>query len=263
MLSYQHAYHAGNLADLHKHIALATIWQKLSRKPRPLSFVETHAGRGLYQTDSIEAKKTGEFREGIEVYRGGALVYDDVLRKVRVQYGEKAYPGSPMIIQTLARQNDKIALAELHPQEVKALRDVFKPYQNTHIHHRDGFEMLLALAPMTPRKGLVHIDPSYEVKSEYQTVREFCDKLLRKWPEATVMIWYPRLLSKDYETLFPLLQRRNALHAYAEFHNTSQLRMKGTGLILLNAPFGTKDALETAFSPLASIFAHLTIDESN
>ena len=129
MLSYQHAFHAGNLADLQKHAALAAMLDYLLRKDKPLSYVETHAGRGLYDLGSAEARKTGEAAQGI-LLDEAALAEDHPYRRalaaVRARHGPRAYPGSPLLAATLLRPGDRLHLAELHPQEhaglVQALR---------------------------------------------------------------------------------------------------------------------------------------------
>ena len=192
MLSYQHSYHAGNPADLHKHLVLGELLALLTRKARGISYMETHAGRGRYDLSATESVKTGEAAEGIEALTLPDCPLRHALETTRRHFGEDAYPGSPLIAQTLLRPQDRLHLMELHPAEHKVLRRYLKS-DNTAVHHRDGYEGVLSLSPPKPRKGLVLIDPSYEVKTEYAQVAEFVHKLMIKWPEATVMIWYPVL----------------------------------------------------------------------
>ncbi len=194
MLSYQHAYHAGGPADLHKHLILAALIDRLTAKKRPISYAETHAGRGLYDLASPEAARTGEAATGIaRLTPDPATPFGRALALIRAEHGPEAYPGSPLLAATLLRPDDHLALMELHPAEHAALRHVFRNRPDIDIHRRDGYEGVLALAPMKPRKGLVLIDPSYEVKDEYAALPGFVRALLAKWPEATVMIWYPLL----------------------------------------------------------------------
>ena len=193
MLSYQHGYHAGNAADLHKHIVLAELLARLTAKPRGITYLETHAGRGLYDLTAPEALKTGEAAAGIaRVAVPPDSPYGRALAETRARHGRQAYPGSPLIARLLTRAQDRLALMELHPAEHAALRAALAG-EGVAIHHRDGREGALALAPFTPRKGLVLIDPSYEVKSEYADTAGFARRLIGKWPQATVLVWYPLL----------------------------------------------------------------------
>ena len=169
MLSYQHIYHAGNLADVQKHALLAWMLEYLTQKDKPLSYIETHAGRGLYDLGSDEALKTGEAQAGIDLAEGWFPAdhpYIQRLTECRAMFGPRAYPGSPMIAALGLRETDTIHLAELHPQENAALKANLGDF-GANIQKRDGFEMALALTPPTPRRGLLLIDPSYEVKDDY------------------------------------------------------------------------------------------------
>jgi len=205
MLSYQHHYHAGSLSDIHKHTALLNLLQNLTRKERPISYMETHSGRGFYDTASPEALKTGEAAEGINKLLGSNSVseedsYINLINKLKVEFGNpNFYPGSPLIAKKILRPQDELFLMELHPEEIKHLYKLrnLRSGAKTHIHHRDGYEGVLALSPPKNRRGLVLIDPSYEVKTEYDQVVDFCIKLNKKWPEAVIMIWYP-ILKQGY-----------------------------------------------------------------
>lgn len=153
MLSYQHAYHAGNLADLHKHALLAWMLAYLAAKPKPLSYLETHAGRGLYDLAAPEAEKTGEADAGItRALAENWLAADHPLRlaleTVRARHGATAYPGSPLIARHFLRPGDVAHLAELHPAEHQALAEVAG---FAHLHRQDGFQMAQALCP--PARG--------------------------------------------------------------------------------------------------------------
>ena len=235
MLSYQHAYHAGNRADLMKHDALARLIVALTGKPRPITYMETHAGRGLYDLAAPEARKTGEAAAGILAAGPPPGPYAEALAKVRAAHGPMAYPGSPLIAQTLLRPQDRLHLMELHPAEHAALRGALNT-PGTAIHKRDGFEGVLALAPPEPRRGLVLVDPSYEVKSEYEAVAGFARALIAKWPEAVVLIWYPLLAEARHERLVAgLAPLPFARH---EINFGPGKGMTGSGLIGVNLPHG-------------------------
>ncbi|MFN7004681.1 MAG: 23S rRNA (adenine(2030)-N(6))-methyltransferase RlmJ, partial [Roseinatronobacter sp.] len=195
MLSYQHAYHAGSLADVHKHALLAVMLDYLTQKPKPLFYMETHAGRGLYDLQGPEARKTGEAAQGIG--RAGQWFaadhpYARILAAVRAQHGAMAYPGSPLIAAYGLRDIDTLHLAERHPAEFAALEQVMRPHR-AQVYPRDGFELALALTPPEPRRGLMLIDPSYEIASDYDDMARFIGLIARKWNVGVIALWYPLL----------------------------------------------------------------------
>ena len=243
MLSYQHGYHAGNLADVQKHALLAWMLDYMTLKDKPFSYVETHAGRGLYDLQAPEAVKTGEAAAGIA--RAERLFAPDHpyrrrLGEVRAQFGPAAYPGSPLIAALSLRDGDVLHLAELHPQEHCALMTHLAPW-GAHIQARDGFEMALAVCPPTPRRGLMLIDPSYEVKADYDRIPRLIGQIARKWNVGVIALWYPiltdgahRQMLTDLLTAFPTALRSEVTFPPArEGH-----RMTGSGLFVINPPYG-------------------------
>ncbi len=254
MLSYQHAYHAGGPADLHKHIALAELLARLTVKPRGISYAETHAGRGIYDIAAPEALKTGEAAAGIAALAPDASTpFGRALGAIRARHGATAYPGSPMIARALLRPQDGLTLMELHPAENAALRAAFEG--GADIHRRDGLEGLLALAPLRPRKGLVLVDPSYEVKTEYAGIADFVLRLVRKWPEATVLVWYPLLPAGRHRDLVAGLAPLAPLIDEVAFRRPPARGMTGSGLALVNAPFGAEAALRAPREQAPAILA--------
>jgi 23S rRNA (adenine2030-N6)-methyltransferase len=249
MLSYQHAYHAGNAADLHKHIALAELLVRLTIKARGLTYVETHAGRGHYDLAGAEAGKTGEAARGIgRLAPDPATAYGGALNAIRARHGPSAYPGSPLIARHLLRPQDRLVLHELHPAEHAALRRAMAGRgPPVAIHRRDGFEGTLALAPPDPRRGLVLVDPSYEVKDEYAASAAFVRRLLAKWPEAIVLVWYPLLAAGRHAELLAGLRGLRTLRNEVAIAGATA-GMTGSGLLLVNAPHGADRALT---APLA------------
>ncbi len=238
MLSYQHAYHAGGPADIHKHMALAELIALLTRKARGISYAETHAGRGLYDLAGPEAARTGEAANGIARLRPDpATPYGQAIASVRQAHGATAYPGSPLVAGHLLRPQDRIALMELHPAENAALRLALRG-TDAAIHRRDGYEGVLALAPFAPRKGLVLVDPSYEVKTEYAAAAEFARKLIAKWPEAIVLVWYPLLPAGRHADLLGGLAPLRPICDEVRFSPEPPRGMTGSGLAMVNAPHG-------------------------
>lgn len=253
MLSYQHGYHAGGPADVHKHAVLAGLLAHLTAKDKPLTYMETHAGAGLYDLSSPESLKTGEAAQGIERALAEGLLpaahhYRTALDAVRARHGASAYPGSPMLARTLLRTDDQLHLMELHPQEHAALRRVMRG--EAHVHRRDGYEGVLALSPPKPRRGLVLIDPSYEVKAEYAAAGEFVIRLHAKWPEAVIVLWYPLLPAGLHRAMCADVEAAG-LPRFAKsevvFSDPASTRgMHGGGLAVVNLPHGAADVLDQA-----------------
>ncbi|MGL6210449.1 MAG: 23S rRNA (adenine(2030)-N(6))-methyltransferase RlmJ [Paracoccaceae bacterium] len=243
MLSYQHLYHAGNLADVHKHALLAWALDYLTQKDKPLSYIETHAGRGLYDLAADEAIKTGEAAGGVAVAEGWFAPdhpYRRRLAETRAAHGPLAYPGSPMVAALSLRDGDVMHLAELHPQEMRALDENLGPW-GAHLQARDGFEMAMAVCPPTPRRGLMLIDPSYEVKADYDRIPKIIAQIARKWNVGVVALWYPLLtggphgpMLAELAGLFP-----DALRSEVRFAPVRDgHRMEGSGMFVVNPAFG-------------------------
>ncbi|WP_297781650.1 23S rRNA (adenine(2030)-N(6))-methyltransferase RlmJ [uncultured Roseovarius sp.] len=256
MLSYQHHYHAGNPADVHKHAGLAWVLDYLTQKDKPLSYIETHAGRGLYDLGDAAALKTGEAAQGIgRLEAGFAVAHPYLLRlkETRLAQGAQAYPGSPLIAAQSLRAMDSLHLAELHPGENAHLRRNLAGY-DVKIRQQDGFEMAQEICPPTPRRGLLLVDPSYEVKTEYESIPRHLTQIARKWNVGILMLWYPILTSGAHEGMlthlgaaFPEALRHEVRFAPVRAGH----RMVGSGLFVVNAPYG----LEAELARVTGVFA--------
>jgi 23S rRNA (adenine2030-N6)-methyltransferase len=252
-LNYRHAFHAGNHADVLKHVVLLALCDALTAKPSPCFALDTHAGRGLYALDADAAQRTGEAAGGIERLpvpppREPLLArYLDAIHACRAEHGEHGYPGSPWLLAHALRANDQIACCELQPEEATALRRNFANDVRVAVHQRDGYAALKALLP--PRRGdtkfgrgLVLIDPPYEAQLEEfdRAIAALRDGLAR-WPQATYALWYP---IKQRRVLQPFFRQAVALPAKSALlvellvrPDDSPLRMNGSGLLLLNPPW--------------------------
>jgi len=265
MLSYRHAFHAGNHADLLKHGVLACLLDYLKRKDKPFSYIDTHAGGGVYDLQGEWSRKVAEYRDGIgrlwpqrsqfpelaSYFRAIAALNEPTAEKSPVP---RYYPGSPMVALQLTRDQDRLMLAELHNAEVEVLRQNFKGNDRVAVHHRDGFEALTALCPPMPRRGLVLIDPPYELKQDYQAVLTTLAKALKRWPQGCYAIWYP-ILGRAVDRSDQLL--RGAARLSADSMLQIELRvmrdqqergMHGSGMLVLNPPWQF-DATVRAFLP--------------
>jgi 23S rRNA (adenine2030-N6)-methyltransferase len=258
MLSYQHLYHAGNLADVHKHALLAVALDYMVRKDKPLTYLETHAGRGLYDLSAPEALRTGEAAQGIgrvAGWFGADHPYARAIAATRAARGPQAYPGSPLIAGEILRTTDTIHLCELHPQERAALEYAVAPF-GAHVHAEEGMAKALSLCPPTPRRGMLLIDPSWEIKQEYETIPRALDQIARKWNVGVIALWYPVLTDGPHPEMVRGLRARHPEALFSEVRFPPARpghRMVGSGLVVLNAPFG----LAEEAARLAGLFRSL------
>jgi 23S rRNA (adenine2030-N6)-methyltransferase len=239
-------YHAGNLADVHKHMLLAWILTYLTRKEKPLTYIETHAGRGAYDLSDTAAAKTSEAAAGIDAVFSridAAHPYARALRRHREQHGPRAYPGSPMIAAQILRKSDAMHLAELHPREFHHLEIAMSPYPAT-CRRMDGFELAHSICPPTPRRGLLLIDPSYEIKTDYSAIPKHIAKITTAWNLGIICLWYPLLKSDAHQSMLNRLRQRHpdALRHEVSFETARKGHgMIGSGMIVINAPHGLSE----------------------
>jgi 23S rRNA (adenine2030-N6)-methyltransferase len=233
---------------VHKHAVLAVMLDYLTRKEKPLSYLETHAGRGLYFLDAPEARKTGEAAGGIERAEAEGWFaadhpYARRLAELRAAQGPAAYPGSPLIAAESLRPGDAMDLAELHPGEYAALATAMARYP-ARLHRQDGLQMALSLTPPEPRRGVMVVDPSYEVKADYAAIPGFLATVARKWNVGVLMLWYPILPGAPHG---PMLKALAAGHPGALRHEIrfpparAGHRMQGSGLFIVNPPWGLEE----------------------
>lgn len=266
MLSYQHGFHAGNRADLHKHGTLVWLLTQLARKDKPASFLDVYAGRGLYDLASEAARKTGEAEQGILKAYGRAwpealAPWKALLAGLNPKGVLRSYGGSPWLAAKLLRPTDKLTFCDLHPQEFNKLEEVFKKDSRIGLHFRHAHEALLALLPPTPRRGLVLIDPSFEVKSEFVELAEVLVQAVGKWQTGQFMLWYPLLPGDPHR---PMLRKLAELQLpqlvgewrWRETWHEDTHGMLGSGILLINPPWQTdaflkewQDTLRNCFSP--------------
>ena len=249
MLSYRHAFHAGNHADVLKHLIEIQLLRYLERKEKPFWYIDTHAGAGCYALDSGYAAQNAEYKSGI------ARLWDRVdlpapledyvaLVKRRNPDGElKLYPGSPLVAFDLLRKQDKMRLFELHPTDSEILqRNLADQGSQVLIQTADGLAGLKALLPPPPRRALVLIDPSYEVKHEYQATVETLREALKRFATGTYAVWYPRLERPEARQLpdqLKMLRVKSWLHVVLNVYapRESGFGMYGSGMFVINPPW--------------------------
>lgn len=247
MLSYQHIYHAGNFADVQKHAILAKVLKAMTAHPAKMRVIDTHAGRGCYDLSSDEAQKTGEHLQGITPFlqsAPAATPIDEYLSIVR-DAGLHMYPGSTMIAQKMLRASDHLVAIEKHPGEFEKLAAQMNGHNNVRLLQEDGFLKLASLVPPPERRGLVVIDPSYELKNEYTDLPRQLEAAYKKWPQGTFMIWYPMLESLGHRHMLTAIRAssiRNVLVSEIRLDRapSESFRMYGTGIALVNSPLPEK-----------------------
>ncbi|MDX5433820.1 MAG: 23S rRNA (adenine(2030)-N(6))-methyltransferase RlmJ [Halomonas sp.] len=271
MLSYQHAYHAGNFADVHKHLTVHAVVDHLLHKAAPITFVDTHAGRGLYPLDASETQRLGEYRQGVlplwEARRGLAeepLLASWLEAIASVQTDSRRleqYPGSPWWLGQRLRQDDRLQLFELHPGEHEHLALQRLP-ANVRRLHADGLAGLLAGLPVATPRLCVLIDPSYERKAEYGEVAETLLTTMRKVRHAVVLVWYPLLPAARHLELLERLRDgglRKIWRSELTLREPGEERgMYGSGMLVVNPPWGLDERLAAAMARVTPLLGETT-----
>ena len=266
-MNYRHAYHAGNFADVLKHTVLHALIESLQAKPAPFCYIDTHAGSGNYPLEGFEARKTGEHKDGITRLHPAEKV-PALLQRWRAgilsgegnEDGLKFYPGSPLQVARLLRPNDSAQLCELHAEEAAKLRQLLHRDPRLHVHQRDGYEALKALLPPKEKRGLVLIDPPYEAQeAEYKLIEHALKTALQRWPTGMYAVWYPIKLRSQVQPFLRGLQRigaRRVLRVELLVHpDDSPLRLNGSGMAILNAPWNLDDVLREPLRALGSLLS--------
>jgi 23S rRNA (adenine2030-N6)-methyltransferase len=262
MLSYQHGFHAGNFADVIKHLALTRILNYMINKEKPIFYLETHAGRGLYDLKSSQAVKTGEYRQGISLLwqerKHLAAVFSPYLQCIsQVNEPEELrfYPGSPCLAIDILRKQDRLFLYELHPREFSHLHTLPRKGKRVFYEQNDGINNLLAKLPPLERRGLIFIDPSYELKTDYKQVSFALKKAYSRFATGIYYLWYPLIDKRQQEQLLrniKAIESNNTLRI--EFYlGQKKPGMQGCGLWIINPPYCLANEMKTALQQLCTL----------
>ncbi|NVK17264.1 MAG: 23S rRNA (adenine(2030)-N(6))-methyltransferase RlmJ [Methylocystaceae bacterium] len=239
MLSYQHGYHAGNFADVHKHTALCQIIDHFKDHKKVVTFIDSHSGRGFYDLCGEQAEKTGEWKDGYArlsdqtVSNPELKRYCDAIKTFQNTHEGLTYPGSPALTQQQMQDNQRAVFFELHPTEFETLQENLKGDQRLRFVHKDAQYHLIDFLPNRQADGLLLIDPSYEIKEDYNTIAKLANACHKRWKAGIIMIWYPLLPEGRHEDLKKGL--KNATF-YELIGPEKERGMYGTGLALINAP---------------------------
>jgi 23S rRNA (adenine2030-N6)-methyltransferase len=265
MLSYRHAFHAGNHADVLKHFVQMQLLQYLAQKDKPYWVIDTHAGAGCYELQSGYAAKNAEYESGIaRLWEAKdlpqSLVDYVALVKGLNQDGRlKLYPGSPLVSQLLLREQDRLRLFELHPTDYEILSENFIAHDKQVIVQKaDGFGALKALLPPPPRRALVLIDPPYEEKEDYKRVVDALQEGLKRFATGTYAVWYPCLQREESQRLPDKLKRlpvKGWLHValHVQTPAADGFGMHGSGMFVLNPPWTLHATLQEVMPKLVEL----------
>ncbi len=262
MLSYRHGYHAGNAADVLKHFILTYVLDYIKKKDKGFIFIDSHAGAGKYLISDPYMQKNKEYLQGIEkilqLKNDNIFLkkYLDLIKSINFNSDLKIYPGSCFLAARSLRPNDNLYFFELHPKEFLNLKKNFENDSRVIIENRDSYQRLKKLLPPKEKRAVILIDPSYELKDEYEKVLEMLSDCYKKFPLGVYIIWYPVLKSKKSEKfIFNVLKKKykNLSHVEMITDNLNN-GMQGSGLFILNCPWSIendiKKSLETIFDCL-------------
>lgn len=256
-MNYRHAYHAGNFADVVKHVLLIELVTQLQNKDKGLALIDAYAGRGIYNLGSEQARKTAEADSGVTKLLSAPLTgapeavekYAALLAACRAQHGQKTYPGSPWFMLEASREQDQVQAFEKHPEEHSYLHYLFEGVNRVGVHQRDAWEGIGAMTPPPTKRGLVFIDPPFE--SEHRDFTALVERVTaahKRWSTGVYALWYP-IKNTEAHVLFEKKMRRTGianllLVELGAYPKDSPMGLSGTGLVVINPPWKFSDAAD-------------------
>lgn len=268
MLSYRHSFHAGNHADVLKHIVQSLILNSLQQKEKPFVYHDTHSGVGRYDLTHDWSEKTGEYKQGIaRVWQQDNIPaeldsYLDAIRQLNQGETLRYYPGSPRVARAHLREQDRMVLTELHPSDYPLLEQEFDRDRQVSIYKEDGFARLKASLPPQERRGLVLIDPPYELAKEYRDVVRAIAQSYKRWATGIYAIWYPVVNRCDIDDMLEGLQgleiRKILQIELGVAPDTNERGMTASGMIVINPPWTLESQMQTILPFLKQAIAPAT-----
>ncbi len=254
MLSYRHAFHAGNFADVLKHSVLSIVLDYMTRKEKGFCYIDSHSGAGMYQLADSYSQKTGEYKNGIakiindESAPEALEPYLSLINSLNLHSDNlEIYPGSPGVAKAFVRRQDSSHLFELHPSDIQHLEHFCQHWRKVFVKQSDGYKGVLALLPPPSRRGVVLIDPPYELKEDYQKAVSTIIKAYNKFSTGTYIVWYPvvkRSFIEQMQKDFTNSDIKNLLQVeFCLADDTEEYGMTGTGLFIVNPPWQLSEQL--------------------
>lgn len=265
-MNYRHAFHAGNFADVFKHAVLLALLDALTAKDKPLCYLDTHAGAGMYALDEARAEKTGEWRDGIgRVLAAPSLPeplrrYAQAIRSFNTDGALRVYPGSPALAAHALRKSDRLVLCEMQDEEAAILRENFRADKRVHVHRRDGYAAMNALLPPAERRGLVLVDPPFEQQAEeFRVIETALQTAHSRWPTGVYAVWYPikqRAAIAPFQRWLGAREWNNVIMAELLVQpDDSPLRLNGCGMAIVNTPWQFDATLAKLLPALKDLLA--------
>jgi len=267
-MNYRHAYHAGNFADVVKHVVLTRLVDYLKQKDKAFRVIDTHAGIGRYDLSSVEAQKTGEWQGGIGRLvgvqldaRAAALLapYLEAVRALNPNGEMKTYPGSPLIVRQLLRKQDRLTAIELHPQDAVRLKAVFAGDIQARVIELDGWLALGAHLPPKEKRGLVLVDPPFEEEGEFSRLVDGLARAHRRWPGGIYALWYP-VKDRKAVAAFRAALKETGIPRLLDIGfeirpPSSEPSLDGSGMVVVNPPFTLESELRILLPALHKVMA--------
>lgn len=259
-MNYRHGYHAGNFADVVKHVALVAILAHLKKKDAAFAVIDTHGGRGVYDLGGEQSRKTGEAANGIGRLRDLSGPLPPALAAYLALAGQPAaYPGSPLIAARLLRQQDRLVAIEKHAEEVALLRGVLAPWRKASVEEADGYARLGKLLPPPERRGLVLIDPPFEAPDEFARLAAALRAAHRRFATGIYLVWYPIKAQGDAEAFVGEALTGGAAALTIEIAiDAPEGRLARSGLLVLNPPYGFVEEMDAVLARLEPALAART-----
>ncbi|GAB3368617.1 23S rRNA (adenine(2030)-N(6))-methyltransferase RlmJ [Azotobacter armeniacus] len=264
-MNYRHAFHAGNHADVLKHLTLARLIALLARKEAPFAYLDSHAGVGLYDLRGDAASRTGEWLEGIGRLWDAADLpapvadYLRVVRELNAEGALRHYPGSPELARRLSRPQDRLLLNEKHPEDGRLLKENMAGDRRVTVHLGEGWHIPRALLPVAEKRALLLIDPPFEQADELERCALALREALGRMRQTVVAIWYPIKDLRQLRRFYQDLQKSGApklLRAELYVHPADEAqRLNGSGLAIANPPWGLEEELRQLLPWLAGRLA--------
>ncbi|MFU2510964.1 23S rRNA (adenine(2030)-N(6))-methyltransferase RlmJ [Pseudoalteromonas sp. ASV78] len=265
MLSYRHSFHAGNPADVVKHLVLAQVLSYQTLKDKPLDYIDTHSGAGFFELAGADAQKTQEYLDGIaKLYQHNSKHqelndYIELIKSFNDTEQLAFYPGSPKIAEHFLRRQDKGWFFELHPRDLVLLQENMSGKRSIRVRGENGFAGLVGLLPPASRRACVLIDPPYEIKDDYDTVVKTLTKAYQRFSTGTYMIWYPVVdrerIERMEQGLIASGMRNIQLFELATEADTEVHGMTASGMIVINPPWKLKQTMNKILPELVSLLS--------
>lgn len=267
MLSYQHLYHAGNHADVIKHLSWLAVIQYLNKKDKPYSLFDSHAGEGVYRLDDMRNREKDSGVANLYDAASDNPLLSDYMSIISEFANQGVFPGSPAIANTAKREGDPLYLLEKHPSAYAALKAIVAQQMphNVVCHRRDAFEGVIALSPPKIRRGAILIDPPYEQQQEYIWVADTVEKLVARWPQASILVWYPLLGQRSADKAESCGRMLSRLFAKTAERWRVELTisdpqaeqgMYGSGVLAINPPWTLADTISAALTDVCRLLAN-------